>query len=647
MLFAAVQHKLLTSGQAEHLAAAEGLHKRLTTADRLILETLHSQFGEWFGMSTAGAYPGLTRLQNSKSRSAGREKSSALTILRWLDQVVADNQLDLLVFLRFINRRVFLSVTVTDDPELAIRQFADLNYSGKPLGNPDVLRALLVQGMSEKRMRNNVLNTWKQVAKSLDKRHNTLLQHSCTQAWQHPGGLMLNSVKRGRVELEPTLMDELLEHMRTLADPDRTLASAEQLEFYVHQYPVMANQTGFNASKEVSEAFVFEHLQPYSEALIAMLSVADSDGTLTSRDAPDRAADKWARGAVYNMLCLPHQEWRAAALLAITLARKSSTGGAAQLQSFLRELECLSVALTLQQHGSSKRDIYLDVIKRLQAATKHQSFNAMRIAEEVFQPIWLEPEYKLKGKRDCLSRLKSKNLYSSNSRALVNTILLAAEHQMALGPDERNQISHFWEGDISIEHVLPQNPDSLSNWYKTDPNGPGWTQQSHEHWLNRLGNLCILSPGLGMASTEAVVLLPKTEYFIGNTQSPDDASLIVVASRAVSDRHARMVTGDCSSSFSPNLCRGTKQVTLKTVEGHTGTKLGNFLDGSLLNSRNVDESAVFKLNQTVVFGDDEQCAAFRLDWLPAGEDEDAAEQADTEMAETEDAGVVAGGAAAL
>ena len=130
MLFAAVQHKLLTSGQAEHLAAAEGLHKRLTTADRLILETLHSQFGEWFGMSTAGAYPGLTRLQNSKSRSAGREKSSALTILRWLDQVVADNQLDLLVFLRFINRRVFLSVTVTDDPELAIRQFADLNYSG-------------------------------------------------------------------------------------------------------------------------------------------------------------------------------------------------------------------------------------------------------------------------------------------------------------------------------------------------------------------------------------------------------------------------------------------------------------------------------------------------------------------------------------
>ena len=92
----------------------------------------------------------------------------------------------------------------------------------------------------------------------------------------------------------------------------------------------------------------------------------------------------------------------------------------------------------------------------VQAATKHQSFNAMRIAEEVFQPIWLEPEYKLKGKRDCLSRLKSKNLYSSNSRALVNTILLAAEHQMALGPDERNQISHFWEGDISIEHVLPQ-----------------------------------------------------------------------------------------------------------------------------------------------------------------------------------------------
>ena len=133
MLFAAIQHKLLNSGQAEHLAAAEELHKRLTTANRLVLETLHNQFGEWFGMTTAGAYPGLTRLQNSKSRSAGREKSSALTILRWLDQVVADNQLDLLAFLRFINRRVFLTVTVTDDMELAIRTFADLNYSGATL----------------------------------------------------------------------------------------------------------------------------------------------------------------------------------------------------------------------------------------------------------------------------------------------------------------------------------------------------------------------------------------------------------------------------------------------------------------------------------------------------------------------------------
>ena len=100
--------------------------------------------------------------------------------------------------------------------------------------------------------------------------------------------------------------------------------------------------------------------------------------------------------------------------------------------------------------------ILLKELSGVQAATKHQSFHAMRIPEEVFQPVWLEPEYKLKGKRDCFSLLKSKNLYSLNSRALVNTILLAAEHQMALGPDERNQITHFWEGDISIEHVLPQ-----------------------------------------------------------------------------------------------------------------------------------------------------------------------------------------------
>lgn len=57
-----------------------------------------------------------------------------------------------------------------------------------------------------------------------------------------------------------------------------------------------------------------------------------------------------------------------------------------------------------------------------------------------------------------------------------------------------------------------------------------------------------------MASAEAVVLRSQTEYFVGNAQGPHNPNLIVMASRAVSDCHARIVTGDCSSFFSTDSC---------------------------------------------------------------------------------------------
>ena len=69
----------------------------------------------------------------------------------------------------------------------------------------------------------------------------------------------------------------------------------------------------------------------------------------------DRAADQWASGATYNLMCLSQQHWRPAALLAIVKARQESESkGAQPLKIFLRELECLSIYMVAKKFKQAR-----------------------------------------------------------------------------------------------------------------------------------------------------------------------------------------------------------------------------------------------------------------------------------------------------
>ena len=64
---------------------------------------------------------------------------------------------------------------------------------------------------------------------------------------------------------------------------------------------------------------------------------------------------------------------------------------------------------------------------------------------------------------------------------------------------------------LSIEHVLPRNPSNDSNWFRLFP-----TKEIREKYVNRLGNLVLLSRGKNIAAENFDFEMKKQKYFFSN-----------------------------------------------------------------------------------------------------------------------------------
>ena len=65
---------------------------------------------------------------------------------------------------------------------------------------------------------------------------------------------------------------------------------------------------------------------------------------------------------------------------------------------------------------------------------------------------------------------------------------------------------------ISIEHILPQNPDNVSQW-KT-----AFTDNDRENWTNKLGNLVLISRRKNSSQGNKDYADKKEKYFKNNVE---------------------------------------------------------------------------------------------------------------------------------
>lgn len=145
----------------------------------------------------------------------------------------------------------------------------------------------------------------------------------------------------------------------------------DMLDFYRLQFQLRGDgrclpELGFNV---IPSLFVGEYLKPFGKALLTLVSNEDEQLTGQqdgSASGQHHANIKWCRQAIFNLLCFPNQEWRTAAVLAISMAQ-ASKHSAAWLRSFLQELECLTLgAILLPCTYTQQKKAFTQLVKNLQ-----------------------------------------------------------------------------------------------------------------------------------------------------------------------------------------------------------------------------------------------------------------------------------------
>lgn len=110
----------------------------------------------------------------------------------------------------------------------------------------------------------------------------------------------------------------------------------------------------------------------------AMLGSGHGKYLTIHHDQGHRAADQWASGAVFNMMCLPQQLWRPSALLAIVRANLNAADseGVKALKVFMRELECISIYMVAMRFRVPRMsDVYSRVVSQLKVLYSNMTCN--------------------------------------------------------------------------------------------------------------------------------------------------------------------------------------------------------------------------------------------------------------------------------
>lgn len=88
--------------------------------------------------------------------------------------------------------------------------------------------------------------------------------------------------------------------------------------------------------------------------------------------------------------------------------------------------------------------------------------------------------------------------------------------------------------EISVEHILPQNPDKASQWVKD------FTESQREDWLHRLGNLMLLSRRKNTSLGNLNFADKRTRYFQDRVESlPNSQRLLATTSFSMTELDAR------------------------------------------------------------------------------------------------------------
>lgn len=242
--------------------------------------------------------------------------------------------------------------------------------------------------------------------------------------------------------------------------------------------------------KEFREHVSYASPESFMEKTLLPLATAYeeiTDAAYTSQ----RGAEE-VNTCLYWLKRIEFADWMPPALVFMSAYRNDPD----KIVAFFRALERLVYAMLIGRWGVNER------IERC---------SALNDAIDKGQDLWGDrsPLLLTTAEKGLIYQALTGPLYSTHSPRALSLVLLRLDSLLSGGGASYNF------DVITVEHVLPQNPEVGSTWYEWFPE-----DQLRQHWVHRLGNLALLTRKKNSAANNFDFERKKKAYFTKGGVSP-------------------------------------------------------------------------------------------------------------------------------
>jgi hypothetical protein len=280
------------------------------------------------------------------------------------------------------------------------------------------------------------------------------------------------------------------ENQATYADrweqEEQDLGRDDFAELFLHIRMIFAKERGRRELLLEFEQQVLQRYLPGDGARFVddvLIPYSDAYEHLTTQNYPMTAGWEKVNNWLRRLVQIDNNDWRPPALWALT----NHANDPAYLDQFLAQLETLAASMLIRRvYATPRASRYADLLKQLDGGRGLDS-----------PAFCLDPAET----SETMARLNGEIYLVPPVRKYV---LLRLDELLANQPGVSYQHKM-----ITVEHVLPQNPERKSRWMRQ------FTEDERAYWTHRLANLVLLNRAKNSEAQRLDFAQKKAKYFKG------------------------------------------------------------------------------------------------------------------------------------
>lgn len=379
-------------------------------------------------------------------------KNMAKAILTMREWFLKNEAINVEDFFIHLMNNVLLIFVSSQELDDAFRLFTVLNDRGVKLRNSDILKADNLKFVTDDSKRKTYAIFWEELEGELQEDFDQFLSYIRTILVKEKARLSLLKEFELNIYNPKEYNRETKQSIPKTPLLNKGIDTFEYIKRYKKHYDFLFN----NANSSLGSTFEFENLI----ALLQDNSIADIwiPPLLSFRDS-------FGDNEIFNFLQKLDNKFSAD-----LIAGESPTTRIESMNNIIKEIEKV------------KKDESISEVSKVSILLNSKVFDFNKIA--------------------FMNEIENGQIYK---RKFARYILLKLDYLNSGNTQKWNTPSK-----ISIEHVLPQNPSQISQWKKD------FTDEQHAHWLNRLGNLVLISRTKNISLSNLDFVDKKRKYFDSN-----------------------------------------------------------------------------------------------------------------------------------